>query len=97
MKICTYPRHLYGKIVSELSEIDRISQERRYRVVFYWFTGVSANNLQCPQPHHDDDDGDDDDDDGDDGDDGDDDNVDDIDDTVLFGSRLDPRLLAVHW
>ena len=31
--------------------------------MFYWFTGVSANNLQCPQPRHDDDDVDDDDDD----------------------------------
>ena len=43
-------------------KIDKISHEKRYRVVFYWFTGVSANNLQCPQPHHDDHDNNDDDD-----------------------------------
>ena len=39
-------------------KIDKISHEKRYRVVFYWFTGVSANNLQCPQPQDDDDDDD---------------------------------------
>ena len=54
MKICTHPGHPYGQIFSELSEIDRISQERRYRVVFYWFTGVSDYNLQCPQTGGDD-------------------------------------------
>ena len=39
-------------------KIDKISHGKRYRVVFYWFTGVSANNLQCPQPQDDDDDDD---------------------------------------
>ena len=61
---------------TNLFEIDKISRERQYRVVFYWFTGVSANNLQCPQT----DDGDHDDDGEDDADDKDEDDDDEDDD-----------------